>query len=120
MLGVARAVALERGAGAVMAPAVELGHEPVIGPVAVDETASDDDVGAWRRQPVPPAQQDHRGLEVAAGMGRLLGDQFGEEPRAGAAGRDRQQFRHVEPSLASASARGRGSPGQVAARCCGP
>jgi hypothetical protein len=47
-LGVATPVALERGAGRVVGPSVELDDQVVVGPVQVDLVAGDLHVGARR------------------------------------------------------------------------
>jgi hypothetical protein len=49
-LGVAEAVAFERGAGVVVGVAVDFDHEALCGPAEVDFVAVDAGVGQWRRE----------------------------------------------------------------------
>ena len=111
MLGVAGAVALEGRAGVVPAPAVQLGDEPVLGPVAVHEVTVDDDVRVGRREAVAFAEEHHRGLELAAGVGRLLLEERGEAGGAGAPGDGGEGGRDVEQELRLGGLDGAGERG---------
>jgi len=89
--GVARAVALEGGAGAVVAPAVELDGYGVPGPLRVDLVAVELLVHGRAREAVARAQVDERGLELAAGVRQLVGGELLDLFRPRSAGGHGQQ-----------------------------
>jgi len=66
-VGVALPVALERSTGVVEAPAVELGDDAVLRPVAVDEVPVHHDVRPRPLDPVSPAEW---GVEAARAFAR--------------------------------------------------
>ena len=90
-LGVALLVALERGSGAVVAPAVELDDEVVRGEVGVDLVSTDVRIRERAWKAVTVTEVEKRGLEVAAGVGKLLLDQLPDPRRAGSTGAQRKQ-----------------------------
>jgi hypothetical protein len=95
-VGVALAIALERRARAVMAPAVELGDQPVVRPQRIHLVAGDDRVGERPHDAVAVAQGDERRLEVAAGMRRPAREQSLQGSRTRPPRADGEHRRDVE------------------------
>jgi hypothetical protein len=85
-LGVAFLVALERRAGAVVAPAVELDDEVVRRPPGVELVAAELGVHHRAREAVAVAQVAEGGLEVAAGVGEILREQLPQRVRSRSTG----------------------------------
>ena len=112
-VGVALPVALERRTGVVEAPAVELGDDAVLRPVTVDEVPVHDDVRPRPLDPVSPAEDDHRRLEVAAGVIRLGGEEIGEPCRAGASRRGGKRAGDVEEPQRLRRLHGAGERGRL-------
>ena len=112
-VGVALPVALERCTGVVEAPAVELGDDAVLRPVTVDEVPVHDDVRPRPLDPVSPAEDDHRRLEVAAGVIRLGGEEIGEPCRAGASRRGAERAGDVEEPQRLRRLHGAGERGRL-------
>ncbi len=112
-VGVALPVALERRTGVVEAPAVELGDDAVLRPVAVDEVPVHHDVRPRPLDPVSPAEDDHRRLEVAAGVIRLGGEEIREPCRTGASGRGGERAGDVEEPQRLRRLHGAGERGRL-------
>ena len=112
-LGVALPVALERRTGVVEAPAVELGDDAVLQPVAVDEVPVHHDVRPRPLDPVSPAEDEHRRLEVAAGVIRLDGEELREPCRPGASGRGGERAGAVEEPQRLRRLHGAGERGRL-------
>ena len=98
-LGVALLVALERGSRAVVAPAVELDGESVLGPVGVDLEAVELRVGERAREAVAVAEVEEGGFEVAAGVLSLVSREVSDPLRAGSTGAYGQQRGDVEQAV---------------------
>jgi hypothetical protein len=81
-LGVALLVAFERRARAVVAPAVELDDQLAVGPVRVDLVAVYLRVRDGAGDLVAIAEVEECRLELAAGVGELVGDQLVQRLRS--------------------------------------